>query len=72
VALAGGGERGGQELGKTNDAGTEDVERPVTIPDLFRSIYHTLGIDPDLENMSSIGRPIKLVDGGEVVSELFG
>jgi hypothetical protein len=72
VALAGGGVRGGQVIGKTNDAGTEVVERPVTIPDLFRSIYHALGIDPDLENMSSIGRPIKLVDGGEVVSELFG
>ncbi|HEX6960680.1 MAG TPA: DUF1501 domain-containing protein [Lacipirellula sp.] len=72
VALAGGGVRGGQVIGATNDAGTEVTDRPVTIPDLFRSIYHTLGIDPDYENMSGIGRPIKLVDGGEVVSELFG
>ena len=72
VALAGGGVRGGQVIGSTNDAGTEVVDRPVLIPDLFRSIYHTLGIDPDVENMSGIGRPIKLVDGGEVVSELFG
>jgi len=71
VALAGGGVRGGKVIGATNDAGTEVVERPVMIPDLFRSIYHTLGIDPDYENMSGIGRPIKLVDGGEVVRELF-
>jgi hypothetical protein len=71
VALAGGGVRGGQTIGATNDAGTEVTDRPVMIPDLFRSIYHTLGIDPDYENMSGIGRPIKLVDGGEVVSELF-
>jgi hypothetical protein len=71
VALAGGGVRGGQIIGKTNDAGTEVDDRPVTIADLFRSIYHTLGIDPNLENMSSIGRPIKLIDGGEVVKELF-
>jgi uncharacterized protein (DUF1501 family) len=71
VALAGGGVRGGQVIGKTNDAGTEVDDRPVTIADLFRSIYHTLGIDPNLENMSSIGRPIKLIDGGEVVKELF-
>lgn len=71
VALAGGGVRGGQIIGATNDAGTDVTDRPVTIPDLFRSIYHTLGIDPDYENMSGVGRPIKLVDGGEVVRELF-
>jgi hypothetical protein len=71
VALAGGGVRGGQVIGRTNDAGTEVVERPVTVSDLFRSIYHALGIDADYENMSGIGRPIKLVDGGAVVSELF-
>jgi uncharacterized protein (DUF1501 family) len=71
VALAGGGVRGGQVIGATNAAGTEVTDRPVTIPDLFRSVYHTLKIDPDFENMSGGGRPIKIVDGGEVVSELF-
>ena len=71
VALAGGGVRGGQVIGATNDAGTEVTERPVMVPDLFRSVYHTLGIDADYENMSGGGRPIKIVDGGEVVSELF-
>ncbi|MCC6493709.1 MAG: DUF1501 domain-containing protein [Pirellulales bacterium] len=71
VALAGGGVRGGQVIGATSDAGTEVADRPVTIPDLYRSIYHALGIDPDYENISPLGRPIKLVDGGEVVQELF-
>ena len=71
AVLAGGGIRGGQVIGETNDAGTEVIERPVAVTDLFRSIYHGLGIDADQENMSRIGRPIKLVDGGEVVQELF-
>jgi hypothetical protein len=71
AVLAGGGVRGGQVIGETNDAGTEVIARPVTVNDLFRSIYHTLGINADQENMSRIGRPIKLVDGGEVVEELF-
>jgi uncharacterized protein (DUF1501 family) len=71
AVLAGGGVRGGQVIGKTDDAGTEVIERPVAVTDLFRSIYHALGIDADQENMSSIGRPIKVVDGGEVVQELF-
>jgi hypothetical protein len=71
AVLAGGGVRGGQVIGKTNDAGTEVTERPVLITDLFRSIYHTLGIDANHENIAGNGRPIKLVDGGEVVKELF-
>jgi Protein of unknown function (DUF1501)/TAT (twin-arginine translocation) pathway signal sequence len=61
VALAGG------------DAGGEDVtKRPVSVSDLFRTIYTTLGINADHENMSRIGRPIKIVDGGQVIRELLG
>ena len=44
----------------------------MTVSDLFRSIYRALGIDADAENVSQEGRPIKLVEGGGVVSELFG
>jgi hypothetical protein len=72
VALAGGGIRGGQVVGETNAGGEEVSKRPVTVSDLFRTIYTTLGIDADHENMSRIGRPIKLVDGGQVVKELLG
>ena len=71
VALAGGGIRGGQVVGQT-DAGGEDVtKRPVTVSDLFRTIYTTLGIDADHENMSRIGRPIKLVDGGQIMCSVL-
>ena len=72
AVVAGGGIQGGQVIGETNSGGTAVMERPVTVNDLFRTIYHTLKIDPDHENISRIGRPIKLVDGGEVVEELFG
>jgi hypothetical protein len=72
VALAGGGVRGGQVVGETDAGGVEVANRPVTVSDLFRTIYTALGIDADHENMSRIGRPIKLVDGGEVVRELLG
>ena len=66
VVLAGGGVRGGQVIGKTDAGGTEVTDRPVRVPDLFASFCHSLSIDPAKENMSSIGRPIKLVDGGQV------
>lgn len=59
-------------IGETNDAGTEITERPVLVKELFASIYTLLGIDPAHENMSHIGRPIKLVDEGEAVEELYG
>ena len=71
VALAGGGIRGGQVVGETDAGGEEVTDRPVTVSDLFRTVYTTLGIDADHENMSRIGRPIKLVDGGEVIRELW-
>ncbi|MEM8943773.1 MAG: DUF1501 domain-containing protein [Planctomycetota bacterium] len=71
AVVAGGGVQGGQVIGRTNLAGTDVADRPVTVNDLFRTIYHTLEIDSDHENISTIGRPIKLVDGGNVVTELF-
>ena len=58
-------------IGRTDAAGQDLEDRPVAVSDLFRSIYHALGIDADYENISRIGRPIKLVDGGQVVEELF-
>jgi hypothetical protein len=71
VALAGGGVRGGQVIGKTDAGGSAVTERPVGVSDLFRTFCHSLNIDADHENMSSIGRPIKIVDGGEPVNEVF-
>ena len=72
VMLAGGGVQGGQVIGETDPAGVEVTQQPVTVDDLFRSIYHALEIDADHENMSRIGRPIRLVEGGTVVDDLFG
>jgi hypothetical protein len=71
VALAGGGVRGGQVIGQTSEDGMEVVDRPVSVPDLFCSICRSLEIDPRRENKSPLGRPIKIVDGGSVVAELF-
>lgn len=71
VAMAGGGVRGGRVIGQTDDGGTEVTDRPVTVPDLFQTFCKSLNINAGVENMSGIGRPIKIVDGGEPVSELF-
>jgi arylsulfatase A-like enzyme len=69
--LAGGGVKGGQVIGSTDAGGEAVKDRPVSVNDLLRTACHALAIDADKQNMSSIGRPIKIVDGGEVVKEVF-
>lgn len=72
VALAGAGIRGGQVIGASAPDGTEPKDRPVAVTDLLSTFCHALQIDPKKENMSPVGRPIKIVDGGTPVTELFG
>jgi uncharacterized protein (DUF1501 family) len=72
LALAGSGVRGGQVIGATNRNGTEVALRPITVPDLFCTLYRALGIDFRHENQSNVGRPLPLVEGGAVVPEVFG
>lgn len=72
AAIAGGGIRGGQVIGSSTADGTAIADRPVTVNDLFTSVCTALHVDPARENISPLGRPMKIVDGGEVIAELFG
>jgi len=69
--IAGGGVKGGQVIGSTTADGSAVEDRPVAVADFLRSICYALNIDADHENISPLGRPMKVVDGGEVVEELF-
>lgn len=71
VVLSGAGIRGGQVIGSTDAGGNSVAERPVGVSDLFRSFCTALQIDPNYEHFTSIGRPIKTVDGGQTIQELF-
>jgi hypothetical protein len=72
LALAGCGVKGGQVIGATDKLGTAVIERPVTVPDLFCTFCKALGINPRRENQSNVGRPIRIVEGGQAVQEVFG
>jgi hypothetical protein len=72
VVLAGGGIRGGQAVGATDADGVAVRDRAVSVPDLFRTVATRLGLDPEERRVAPTGRPIKTVDGGEVVRELLG
>lgn len=72
AAIAGGGIRGGQVIGASTKDGLAVDKNPVTVPDLFTTICKSLQVDPRKENLSPIGRPLKIVDGGQVVEKLLG
>lgn len=71
AVLAGGGVTGGQVIGASTADGASVARDPVSVPDLFCSMCHALGVNPAKENMSPLGRPMKIVDGGAVVPQLF-
>jgi hypothetical protein len=70
--LAGGGIKGGQVIGESAKDGLGILNDPITVADLFSSVCKSLHVDPARENMSPIGRPLKIVDGGKPVDKLFG
>lgn len=71
VAVAGAKVKPGQVIGTTAAAGDEVKDRPVSTQDLFQTYYRALGLDPATQNMSPIGRPISLVEGGKPVTEVL-
>jgi len=69
--LAGGGVRGGQRFGQTDAEGREVIENDVSIPDFNATIAYGLGMPLDNEIQSASGRPFKVADQGNPVTELF-
>lgn len=70
-AVAGGGFKPGV-FGSSNSTASEPEENPVRVEDVLTTVYHQLGINADKEIMAPGGRPIEIIDGGEVVKGLLG
>jgi uncharacterized protein DUF1501 len=71
VCLAGAGVRGGQVIGASDATASEVKDKPIPVEDLLATIYEKLGIDTTKEYHTPIGRPVKIVNGGKVISELY-
>ncbi len=71
VALAGGGIRGGQIIGATDQHAAEVTDRPITVEDLSATMFTALGVDIHRVNHTPEGRPIAVVNGGKPVAEAF-
>lgn len=72
VFTAGGGVKGGTVVGTSDEDGYKPKDRPVEVPDIHASVCYALGINPDKEVITPLQRPLKLVDNGKPVMELFG
>jgi RNA polymerase sigma factor (sigma-70 family) len=64
VVLAGGKLKRGVVVGATNQDGTQVVERPVTVEELFATIYAAVDVDSTKQYPSNSGRPVRYVPKG--------
>ncbi len=68
--LAGGGLGRGVVYGKSDQLAAEPEENPLSPEDLAMTVYHQLGINADKELMAPGDRPIEIVDGGKVITDI--
>jgi hypothetical protein len=71
ILIAGGGVQGGRVVGKTNAKGEKPDGNPTSPEDLAATLYDCIGIDGREIFRTPEGRPIPIVNGGQVISELL-
>jgi uncharacterized protein (DUF1501 family) len=71
TCFSGGGVKTGQVIGATDADGVKITERPVGVSDLFVTFCHLLGLDPHDEYVTDQDQPLKLVEVGKLINELF-
>jgi hypothetical protein len=61
--MAGGGMKTGQVIGATNRLGEYASNRPVTFGEIFATLYHNLGVNPETTTITDpTGRPQHVID----------
>jgi hypothetical protein len=71
VLLAGAGLQGGSVYGASDADAAFIKDRPARIRDICATIYHCLGIDPELAIYDRGGRPIPVAHGGQPLREIL-
>jgi uncharacterized protein (DUF1501 family) len=69
--FAGGGVARGRVVGKTDRIGGTVADRPVSPKDVLATVYHLLGYDLETQLADKFGRPVSLVPGGQVVTDIL-
>ena len=63
AVLAGGGIKGGQAFGRTSKDGTSVEDGKVDVGDLLATYCVSAGVNPRAQNISEMGRPIRIAEG---------
>ena len=71
VMIGGGGLRGGVAVGETDKDGLSCVGQSYLPGDIWATVSHSLGIPLDTVHTSKNGRPMKLANGGNAISQLI-
>jgi hypothetical protein len=72
MLMAGGGVKGGQVIGASDERGAYPKDRPTRPQEVIASIYHALGVDLNMRLPDPQGDPIPLVEpGAQPIRELF-
>lgn len=71
VVFAGAGIRGGSVYGASDAHAAYVKEKPVSTGDICATIYHCLGIDPDMPIYDRGGRPMPVAHGGKPIQEIL-
>ena len=71
LAVAGGGLRMGQVIGKSNPKVEEPAERPVRPQDVLATVLTMFGLGHRLTFIDNAGRPTYMVESGRPIQELF-
>jgi len=71
LLFAGAGVKPGNVIGATDKQGAYVTKRPVSPADVAYTVFDSLGIDPRKQLVTPDGRPVEILDQGEVVKELF-
>lgn len=72
VVVGGGGLKGGQAVGETDQDGVRVVGQSYLPGDLWATVAHSLGIPTTTVHTSKRGRPMKIAGGGQPIAELIG
>jgi len=70
LALAGGGLKMGQTVGKSDDRVSRPAINPLSPQDLMATVFHVLGIDTNMQLLNQAGRPVFMIEDGKPIADL--
>lgn len=70
LALAGGGLNVGQVIGQSTAKAETPATTPITPQDLMATVFHVLGISPDVHFEDPAGRPVPMLADGRLIADL--